>query len=140
MTDAVSTSHTLVISSKLSELSRVEKFSEKICKDAGIDEDVRENIAIAVTEVVNNAIIHGNKKDGAKKVFLEFIIGRKNIVIKVRDEGNGFDPHSLADPLAPENIMKEGGRGIYILRTLMDSVDFEFSPQGTTTILTKSIR
>lgn len=95
-------------------------------------EDQRDNLSIAVTEAVGNAIVHGNKKDPNKKVEIIFEIQNDQIQISVVDEGSGFNLEQLADPLDPDNVMKESGRGIFILKTLMDDVDFTFSAKGTT--------
>jgi serine/threonine-protein kinase RsbW len=94
-------------------------------------------MAIAVTEAVNNAIKHGNKADPKKKVRIHFELFDDSIVVKVADEGRGFDPDRLRDPLDPENILRESGRGIFILRALMDDVSFCFSDSGTEVTLVK---
>ena len=123
----------------LSELPTVEELAETVADEAGLTGEDKDNLAIAVTEAVINAIIHGNKKEESKKVYIDFDVSKKKIKISVRDEGNGFDPDKLSDPLAPENILKESGRGIFILRSLMDKVDFLFSSLGTKVIMTKKI-
>lgn len=131
--------YSIEITSDLSELARVEQFAEKAFRKAGVSDDEIDDLAIVFTEVVNNAIIHGNQKDKSKKVFIEIRIKNGNVEIRVKDQGNGFNPDTLADPLAPENLMKESGRGIFILKALMDEVDYEFSKKGTTIILKKKI-
>lgn len=123
---------TVTIPSKLKELNKVELLSEKIAKKISLSEDQQDNLAIAVTEAVGNAIVHGNKKDPEKKVTVTFRLEDDRIEVTVQDEGEGFDPDELANPLDPNNIMKESGRGIFILKSLMDDVSFSFSPQGTT--------
>jgi len=131
--------YSIEIPSRLNQLAKVEKYAEEIFIKAGISEENLDNMSIVFTEVVNNAIIHGNKKDKSKKVYIDFVVSPDEIEIRVRDEGNGFDPRKIADPVAPENLMKESGRGIFILRALMDSVDFEFKPEGTITIMKKRL-
>lgn len=123
---------TVTIPSKLKELNKVELLSEKIARKLSLSEDQQDNLAIAVTEAVGNAIVHGNKKDPKKKVDVTFRIEEDRIEVTVQDEGDGFNPDELANPLDPNNIMKESGRGIFILKSLMDEVCFSFSPQGTT--------
>ncbi len=120
------------IKSNLTELVKMEKLSRKIAKQTHLSEDQRDNLSIAVTEAVGNAIVHGNKKDPNKKVEIIFEIQNDQIQISVIDEGSGFNLEQLADPLDPDNVMKESGRGIFILKTLMDDVDFIFSAKGTT--------
>ncbi len=120
------------LSSKLNELSRIEAISVKIARKMDLSKDQQENLSIAVTEAVGNAIIHGNKKDVHKKVDITFRLTKNQITVLVKDEGNGFDPEKLDNPLKDYNIMKESGRGIFILKALTDHVTFSFSPSGTT--------
>jgi serine/threonine-protein kinase RsbW len=80
---------------------------------------------VAVTESVNNAIIHGNKEDSNKNVSLTLILGDSTIKCVVEDEGDGFDYDSLPDPTAPENLFKMGGRGVFLIKNLSDDVKFE---------------
>jgi len=118
--------------SRLEELHCADVLTEKVAHEMSLNQDQKDNLAIAVTEAVGNAIIHGNKKNPNKKVHLEFRTSKNKIVITIRDEGEGFDPGSIQNPLLPENLMKESGRGIFILSELMDDVDFQFSEKGTT--------
>jgi serine/threonine-protein kinase RsbW len=89
---------------------------------------------VAVRESVINAIKHGNRDDERKHVFVEFTpLGNSTpsgIAIRVRDEGPGFDPTTIPDPLAPENVMKSSGRGIFIIRTFMDEMVLQRAPEG----------
>ncbi|MBN1780056.1 ATP-binding protein [bacterium] len=128
------TRHTLscVISSCLDELHCADAMTEKLSRKLSLDNDRRNNLAIAVTEAVGNAIMHGNRQDPHKKVHIEFAWDPDKIEVCIRDEGKGFDPETLEDPLLPENLMRESGRGVFILNQLMDEVRFEFSPRGTT--------
>ena len=101
------------------------------------EEDEKDSLAIAVTEAVNNAIIHGNKEDRSKNVTIEFAFEENKLRVIIQDEGGGFDPDELSDPLAPENLLKENGRGIFILSSLMDEVYYEFKANGTQLIMVK---
>jgi len=121
-------------------LSDVDMFIEGILRGFGADESVIADIAISVSELVNNAIAHGNAQDDLKKVIVEIIKNMDVVSISVCDEGSGFNPDNLDDPLAQENLLKEVGRGIFIVKSLMDSVDIKPSPQGTKIIMTKSIK
>ncbi len=132
--------YNLTIPSKLEKLIEVETFAEKISTASGLSKDQSNNIAIAITEAVGNAIVHGNQKNPKKKVIIRFRVWQKKITIEVKDEGKGFNPDKLLNPLKPENIMKESGRGIFILKSLMDSVSFDFSPKGSTIRMTLKIR
>ncbi len=117
----------------------VEAETEKLAKELGFDEDTCDNLSIAVTEVVANAITHGNKKDKTKKVFIKYVFSDKVLKIHIRDEGRGFKPENIANPLEPENIYKESGRGIFIVNTLMDDVKYLFDQNGSEIILIKKI-
>jgi len=115
----------------------VEAFVEEKLKERVPSEDDRDSIAIALTEVVSNAIYHGNKQDPQKKVSVRGWIEAGKVRLEVQDEGEGFDPNSLGNPLDPENLMKDSGRGIFILKALMDEVHFDFSRGGTVVTLVK---
>jgi len=121
----------LVIPSTLEKLADVELYVEKVAKEMGFNEDDKDSLAIAVSEAVTNAIIHGNKQDRRKKVFIRFRLSADRITVYVKDEGEGFDPNRLENPLDPENILRETGRGIFILKSIMDEVSFDFSKGGT---------
>lgn len=119
------------IPSRLEELGRIERMAEKVAAVYCLSQDELDNLAIAVTEAVGNAIIHGNGRDPEKRVRIAFGVAAGFLTIEVADQGRGFDPAGLSDPLLPENLMKESGRGIFILKSLMDRVDFQFTPKGT---------
>lgn len=127
------------IDSKPSEIHVVERELEKFCKKAGISEDNIENFGIATTEMVNNAIRHGNKNDPQKKVYVTFVKYPSRMKVTVRDSGPGFDPEKVADPLDPANLYKDSGRGIFIVKMLMDEVKFKFLQHGTVVVLIKHL-
>lgn len=110
-------------------LDFVQVVSDHIGRMAGLDEDALHWVGVAVRESVVNAIKHGNKNDESKRVVVEFspvpVHAPEELVIRVRDEGEGFDPEELADPLAPENILKSSGRGIFLIRSFMDDVQLQ---------------
>jgi serine/threonine-protein kinase RsbW len=107
-------------------LDFVQVVSDHIGRMAGLDEDSLHWVSVAVRESVVNAIKHGNKHDESKRVVVEFtpvpLHEPEELVIRVQDEGEGFDPEEIADPLAPENILKSSGRGIFLIRNFMDDV------------------
>jgi serine/threonine-protein kinase RsbW len=121
-------SHTVRIEfgSAFDMLDFVQVVSDHIGRMAGLDEDSLHWVSVAVRESVVNAIKHGNKHDETKRVIVEFtpvpINEPEELVIRVEDEGEGFDPDDIADPLAPENILKSSGRGIFLIRSFMDDV------------------
>lgn len=108
-------------------LDFVQVVSDHIGRMAGLDDDQLHWVGVAVRESVVNAIKHGNQGDESKRVVVEFTTvpsrDPEELVIRVEDEGEGFDPESLADPLAPENILKSSGRGIFLIRSFMDEVE-----------------
>jgi serine/threonine-protein kinase RsbW len=90
-------------------------------------------VGVAVRESVINAIKHGNQNDHRKLVEVEFLSNLSPegaLTIAVRDQGKGFDPENLADPLAPENVLKSSGRGIFLMRSFMDDVSLRRMPEG----------
>jgi len=103
----------------------VESFIDNAKEKYDLNDDIYGNIMIAVTESVNNAILHGNKGDRSKNVFLTLNLDDNSIKFTVKDEGEGFDYQNLPDPTAPENIDKPGGRGIFLMKNLCDDVKFD---------------
>ena len=110
-------------------LDFVQVVSDHIGRMAGLDDDQLHWVGVAVRESVVNAIKHGNQGDESKRVVVEFtpVPSRdpEQLVIRVEDEGEGFDPEAVADPLAPENILKSSGRGIFLIRSFMDEVELQ---------------
>jgi len=115
-------------------LDFVQVVSDRMSRDAGLDEESTHWVGVAVRECVINAVTHGNQSDSGKRVFVEFHSDRlrdlPELTISVRDEGDGFDPQHLADPLAPENLLKSSGRGIFLIRSFMDDVQLHRAPDG----------
>src|SRR5919201_2972260 len=120
--------------SSLGMLDFVQTVSESIARMVGLDDDSVHWVTVAVRESVINAIKHGNCNDVHKRVHVEFTSlqdkARPGIAILVRDEGCGFDPSTLPDPLAQENLLKTNGRGIFLMRSFMDEMSFERAEQG----------
>jgi len=136
---ATEKSHEMDIRSTPSQIHVVEEALEKFGHKFGLSENDIEDFGIATTEMVNNAIRHGNRNDASKKVHIKFAKSENQVRVVVRDDGGGFDPHTIADPLEPENLYKESGRGIFIVRMLMDDVKFNFTDAGTEVVLIKKI-
>ena len=111
--------------SKPENIAVVEKLIDKISADHGIVAEHYGNVLIAMTEGVNNAIVHGNKLDETKAVSVSCAIDEKTLVFRITDEGPGFDYDNLPDPTAPENIEKPHGRGVFLMRHLADECSFE---------------
>jgi serine/threonine-protein kinase RsbW len=111
----------------------VEVIGGHVSRGIGLDDDTTHWVGVAIRECVINAIKHGNQHDSSKHVFVEFATAgdeAREMTIRVRDQGPGFDPSELADPLAPENLLKGSGRGIFLIRNFMDEVVLQRVPQG----------
>ena len=105
----------------------VETIVGRVCEELGVLEDAYGNVLIAVTEAVNNAIEHGNVLNTALTVDVAVGDEKNSFCFNVKDQGKGFDFMNLPDPTAPENLLKENGRGIYLMKSLSDSVEFHES-------------
>lgn len=111
----------------------VQVVSDHVSHTVGLDEDSAHWVSVAIRESVINAIKHGNRNDSNKRVFVEFETSTHDVPalsIRVRDQGDGFDPQEVADPLAPENLLKSSGRGIFLIRNFMDDVQLQRAPEG----------
>ena len=120
--------------SSLDMLDVVQVVSDHIGKMAGLDEESLHWVGVAVRESVINAIRHGNANDARKRVHVQFTTlngaDAPGLEIRVRDEGPGFDPQCLPNCLAPENLLKASGRGIFLIRSFMDELVLQRAPQG----------
>jgi serine/threonine-protein kinase RsbW len=115
----------LSVPSELSSLSIVESLIDRVCGSLGVHEDAYGNILIAVTEAVNNAVIHGNQYNAKIDIDVEVLDVNDRLCFSIKDKGNGFDFDNLPDPTAPENIEKENGRGIFLIKNLADELVFD---------------
>ena len=124
----------LEFSSAFEMLDFVQVVSDHIGRSIGLDEDSVHWVGVAIRESVINAIKHGNRNDANKHVFVEFETATKadvpELAIRIRDEGEGFDPEQVANPLDPENLLKSSGRGIFLIRNFMDHVELRRAPEG----------
>jgi len=124
------------IESDPNNLITVEEFVNYFAKDLGLDNERLAALLLAVTEATTNAIIHANKCDVNKLVSVDVQVAKTKIIIKITDEGEGFDPSKIPDPTHPENLLKDSGRGVYLMRVYMDELNYNITPTGTETILT----
>jgi serine/threonine-protein kinase RsbW len=115
-------------------LDLVQVVSDRLSGMAGLDEDTTHWVSVAVRESVINAIKHGNREDLAKQVTVEFELRPRHqpdeLVVQVLDQGIGFNPDEVANPLDPENVLKSSGRGIFFMRSFMDDVSIQRRPEG----------
>ena len=115
-------------------LDFVQLVSDRMAHLGGLDDDAVHWIGVAVRESVINAMKHGNREDAQKLVTVEFtfapIAEPSELIVRVLDQGEGFDPEEIADPLAPENLLKSSGRGIFFMRSFMDDVTLRRGAEG----------
>jgi serine/threonine-protein kinase RsbW len=127
------------LDSTLETVDSAEQTASRIAAESGFDEDVVMQISMAVREAAVNAVLHGNAYDPDKKVKLDFERTGNDLVITIRDQGKGLDPAKIPDPLAPENLLKTSGRGIFLIRSFMDEVQIHPSQTGTEIKLVKHV-
>lgn len=119
--------------STIDSLARVEQIVESIKEEFTIPEEIYGNILVATSEGMNNAIKHGNLFDSSKTVEFSFDVTEREYIFTISDKGAGFDYNNVPDPTHPDNIEKVDGRGIFIMKSLTDEVEFE--REGATVIL-----
>jgi serine/threonine-protein kinase RsbW len=125
--------------STLESVNKAEEMAGQLAAKAGFDEDSRDGITMAVREAMINAVLHGNAYDPNKRVNLSLEQNDRELVVTISDEGRGLEPDEIPDPLAAENLMKQSGRGIFIIRAFMDEVRFRKLEPGTEITLIKRI-
>lgn len=114
----------LSLNSTYKESEKVPDFVTEIKEKSQLEEDTTGNLMLLLSEAVTNAIVHGNKLDEKKKVEVEVKINSKQIISTVKDQGKGFNPEAANDPLKEENLLKDSGRGIFLIEEISDSVDY----------------
>ncbi|REJ82599.1 MAG: ATP-binding protein [Acidobacteria bacterium] len=124
----------LSIDSQFENIELVQVLLEDSLQRLHLDEDSRYWIGIAIREAVANAIKHGNREDPDKQVTVRVRVVEEVLTIEVEDQGEGFEPTEVADPLAPDNLLKPDGRGIFYMKRFMDDIDYSFGPQGGTLV------
>jgi serine/threonine-protein kinase RsbW len=120
-------------------VAEIEAAAEKFTQSSGLDEDESFRVVMAVREAAVNAVLHGNSYDPNKQVSVSFENNGKSLVITVADQGEGLDPETLPDPLAPENLLRGTGRGIFLIRSFLDEVHFRQLHPGTELTLIKHL-
>jgi serine/threonine-protein kinase RsbW len=127
------------LSSTMESVSEVEAAADRLAVEAGLDDDARFHVTMAVREAAVNAVLHGNDYDPAKRITASFENTGDSLIVTIADQGIGLDPETLPDPLAPENIMRGTGRGIFLIRSFMDEVHFRQLHPGTELTLVKHL-
>jgi serine/threonine-protein kinase RsbW len=125
----------IVLNSTFEEIDRLEPYINDLKQWAEFGEDDYNRIMLALSEAVTNAITHGNREQPEKKVTIQSTLNDANRLLKisVQDEGEGFNPETIPDPLKDENLLNEGGRGVYLIKQYAD--DIEFTQNGTKVII-----
>ena len=124
----------LDVGSRFENIELVQVVLRDSLERLGVDEDTRHWVDVAVREAVANAIKHGNAQDPGKQVHVDLFREGDEVVIRVEDEGIGFDPSQLQNPLAPENLLKPNGRGIFYMKSFMDDIHYGPRPGGGTIV------
>lgn len=131
--------NTIAIPSDVLFLAAVDDFIYEKFGQRGIPKATIADFAISVSEIVNNAIEYGSQGDRQKPVTVTIDFSNSEAVITIRDQGPGFDPGNLPDPLEKDNLLKQVGRGIFIVKSLMSSVEFNITAKGTEVVMKKSL-
>ena len=129
----------LQLNSTLESVAEVEAAAEKLATEAGLEEEERFHVTMAAREAAVNAVLHGNEYDPAKQITASFENTGSSLVIIIADQGKGLDPEAIPDPLAPENLLRGAGRGIFLIRAFMDEVHFKHLHPGTELTLVKHL-
>lgn len=124
-----------ILNSRRSEIKYIEERLNRINEHLKIDMVRFLNFQIAVSEALVNAIVHGNNESEFKKVYVDIYETEEHLGIRIKDEGTGFDHNSLPDPTAKDNLLKESGRGIFIIKSLVDEYSLNSDETGTELIL-----
>jgi serine/threonine-protein kinase RsbW len=136
--NATRVSYTL--ESTLESVNKAEQAAAEVAAKSGFDVDECGRIAMAVREATVNAVLHGNHYDPTKRVTVSFESTPERMTASVRDQGSGIDPATLPNPLAPENLLRQSGRGIFLIRAFMDEICFRDMSPGTEITMIKFVR
>ena len=126
------------LDSTLASVDHAEEIAVGVAQRAGFEEDDLLKIGMAVRESVVNAVVHGNRYNANKKVSFSVVKNPQRLTVRVADEGEGFDYEDVPDPLAPENLLRSSGRGIFLIRSFMDELLIRrLEPAGMEFVLVK---
>jgi serine/threonine-protein kinase RsbW len=124
----------LAIGSRFENIELVHVVLKDRMQQLGIDKDTQHSVELAMREALANAIKHGNAQNPSKQVHVDLMVEGDELVIRVEDEGVGFDPGKVRDPLAPENLLNRNGRGILFMNKFMDNIHYDSTPGGGTVV------
>lgn len=124
--------------STLESVDSAEEIAVMAAEQAGLEEEDLQKLGMAVRESMVNAVVHGNRYSANKKVHVSIRKGPGKLTVRIADEGEGFDYEDLPDPLAPENLLRHSGRGIFLIRAFTDEFEVRRrAPAGTEVVLVK---
>jgi serine/threonine-protein kinase RsbW len=124
----------LELPSRVEAVAEAAEIASRFARQSEMGDDAAFGIDMAVREAVTNAVLHGNRQDETKMVGVAFATTPAGLEITVRDRGEGFNPESVPDPTDPQNLLKSSGRGIFLMRTFMDTVEWSRHPEGGTVV------
>jgi serine/threonine-protein kinase RsbW len=139
MTEAGRGRRTFRLSSTMESVGEIEAAADQLATEAGLDEDERFRVTMAVHEAAINAVLHGNDYNPALHVDVSMENTGTKLIFVIADQGKGFDPDRVPDPSAAENLLRGTGRGIFLIRSLMDEVHFRQLNPGTEMTLVKNL-
>jgi serine/threonine-protein kinase RsbW len=137
LADSTTSRISFTLDSSLDSVNKVEQTAEQYAQRSGFDAETISQIAMAVREAAVNAVLHGNAYDKTKHITASFETTGDALIIRLADQGPGLEPENIPDPLAPENILRGSGRGIFLIRAFMDEVNFRQLHPGTELTLIK---
>jgi serine/threonine-protein kinase RsbW len=124
----------LVLPSRVESVAEAAAAADDVARRVGLSEEAAYGLDLAVREAVTNAVLHGNKQDADVPVEITFADAGAQLIVTVRDRGQGFNPTEVADPTDPQNLLKTSGRGILFMRSFMDEVEWGPHPEGGTVV------
>src|SRR5947208_17122835 len=129
-----------VLDSTLESVDQAERLTLEVARESGFGDEDLDRIGMSVRECMVNAVVHGNRYNAHKKVRLSLDLTRERLTIRIADEGEGFDPAELPDPISGDNLMRHSGRGIFLMRAFMDDLQIRrLEPAGTEVTLVKNV-
>ena len=130
----MSTNQKLILKSDLDQIPLLEEFLIEVCETYEVNDDIFPDMMLAVTEATSNAIIHGNEFDPSKEVIISLDVNLPRLIFSIIDQGNGFNPDNLPSPVDDGNLLKSGGRGVYLMKHYAE--DVSFNDKGNEVLIT----
>jgi serine/threonine-protein kinase RsbW len=128
-----------VLDSTLDSVDHAERLALELARESGFGEEDLDRIGMSVRECMVNAVVHGNRYNAKKKVLLSLSRTPGRLTIRIVDQGEGFDPDEVPDPVEGDNLLRHSGRGVFLMRTFMDEVNVRRTGSGTEVTLVKNV-